>query len=78
MICPYCNQEMTKGIMSGDGRVKVRWKAGDKVDRVDSVSFLGCSYSIQAVKYPALAGFRLETYYCKSCGKMIFDTTISE
>ena len=76
MICPYCNQKMTKRIMSGDGRVKVRWKAGDKAASFgDAISDSG---NVQAVKYPALAGFRLETYYRKSCGKMIFDTTISE
>lgn len=76
MICPYCNNEMTKGIMSGDGRCKVRWKAGDKAASIgDALTDTG---NVQAVKYPALTGFRLEAYFCKPCGKMIFDTTISE
>ncbi len=30
MKCPYCGGEMQQGVLSGDGRRKVRWKAGDK------------------------------------------------
>ena len=30
MICPFCGKEMEKGILSGDGRSKVRWKAVEK------------------------------------------------
>lgn len=76
MICPFCNNEMEKGIMSGDGRYTVRWKAGDKpADIGDTFSGI---VKVEAVEYPILSGFRLETYFCKDCGKMIFDTTISE
>ena len=30
MKCPYCNNEMKKGILSGDGRSKVRWIANNE------------------------------------------------
>ena len=29
MICPFCGKEMKRGIMSGDGRSRVFWKAGN-------------------------------------------------
>ena len=30
MKCPYCDQEMQGGIISGSGRSGVYWKKGDK------------------------------------------------
>ena len=29
MKCPYCENEMQKGVLSGDGRSAVTWKAGE-------------------------------------------------
>ena len=46
MICPFCGKEMEKGILSGDGRCKVRWKAGDKkADFWDALSGSGSPLS---------------------------------
>lgn len=32
MNCPFCNKEMIKGVITGNGRAKVRWYAdGEKI-----------------------------------------------
>lgn len=73
MKCPYCGKEMQKGILSGDGRSNVTWKAGDKktgeFDR-----FIGIG-KITAAKH-TLTTFTIEAEYCIYCKKMIFDTEI--
>ena len=71
--CPYCGKEMQKGILSGDGRSNVCWKAGEnKTGFMDS--FFGTG-KLTAVKH-TLASFSIETYFCDQCKKMIFDTDI--
>ncbi len=73
MQCPYCGKEMLKGILSGDGRSNVCWKAGeDKTGWADS--FLGKG-KLTNVKH-TLTSFSIETYFCAPCKKMIFDTDI--
>lgn len=75
MECPYCNQEMQKGIISGDGRSKVYWKAGGKkANLMDKLSGRG---KLEAVNYP-LADFTIEADYCAACKKIIIETDISE
>ncbi len=75
MICPFCNKEMIKGVLSGDGRSMVTWKAGDKKANVlDKIDGLG---KVTAVKR-SLATFTIETFFCSSCKKMIFDTDITK
>ena len=73
MICPFCNKEMQSGILSGDGRSALTWKAGEKktggFDR-----FLGIG-KLTAAKH-TLTTFTIETDYCPSCKKMIFETDI--
>lgn len=65
---------MSKGILSGDGRSAVRWKAGDK--KAGFMDTLNGSGVITAAKH-SLATFTIEAYYCTSCKKMIFDTDIT-
>ncbi len=75
MECPYCNQEMQRGIISGDGRSRVYWKAGRKKSGfIDKLCGRG---KIKAANYP-LATFTIEADYCAACKKMIFETDISE
>ncbi len=73
MKCPFCENEMQKGILSGDGRSAVTWKAGEEqtgfFDR-----FLGIG-RVTAAKH-TLAHFAIEANYCHACKKMIFDTDI--
>lgn len=73
MLCPYCDTEMKKGVLTGDGRSKVRWhENGEKIGMVDKISGVGM---IDA-KY-TLTTFEIESYYCENCHKMIFDTDIT-
>lgn len=75
MKCPYCNQEMQNGIISGDGRSKVYWKAGGK--KANFTDKLGGTGKLEAVNY-SLATFTIEADYCVTCKKIIFETDISE
>lgn len=73
--CPFCGKEMKKGILSGDGRSKVRWKEGEKKAGVwDALSSSG---SVCAVKY-TLASFTAEACFCPDCKKLIIDTDIEK
>lgn len=73
MICPFCGKEMKRGIMSGDGRSRIFWKAGDrKAKAAERLVGVG---EVSAAKY-RLGTFTMETYYCEVCRKMIFDTDI--
>ena len=74
MKCPYCGQEMLEGIISGDGRSGVYWKAGDQ--KANFMDKLGGTGKIESVRY-TLATFTIEANYCLPCKKMIFETEIS-
>lgn len=66
---------MQKGIISGDGRSEVYWKAGGKkANFMDKLSGTG---KLEAVNY-SLATFTIEADYCAACKKIIFETAISE
>lgn len=74
MKCPFCNNEMQAGIMSGDGRSKIFWEPkGDKLGVMDKIvgkGMIGAEYS--------LTKFKINAEYCYNCKKMIFDTDISK
>ena len=75
MTCPFCGKEMEKGILSGDGRCKVRWKAGDK--KADFFDALAAQGGVSAVQY-GLATFTVEAFFCAGCKKMIIDTDVEK
>jgi len=73
MTCPFCGKEMQKGIMSGDGRSRVFWKAGDrKATLADRITGVG---EVTAARH-RIGVFTIVTYYCDPCRKMVFDTDI--
>lgn len=75
MICPFCGSEMEKGILSGDGRSPVTWKQGDrKTGAMDKIVGLG---TVTAAKR-TLAAFTIESFFCRECRKMIFDTDVTK
>jgi hypothetical protein len=75
MDCPFCGKEMKSGILSGDGRSKVRWKEGEKKSNVwDKLSLTG---GLTGVKY-TLSSFTIPAYFCPDCKKMIFDTDVEK
>ena len=63
MICPYCQSEMRKGELTGDGRRGVTWWPAE------------CpSWNRVLVAKSTLSEFKVETFYCSACQKMIIDT----
>ena len=75
MNCPYCENEMTKGALIGDGRMKVRWQNdGEKLNVSDKVfTEKGC---IDA-RY-SLAQFQITGHCCDKCEKIIINTKPKE
>ncbi len=65
---------MERGILSGDGRSPVVWKKGDKkASLMDQITGTG---TVTAARR-TLTSFMIESYFCRSCMKMIFDTDIA-
>ena len=74
MTCPYCGKQMLKGILSGDGRSPVTWKQGEKMAGV--IDRIVGSGVVTAAKR-TLTMFTIETWFCPSCKKMVFDTDVT-
>ncbi|MCR4597440.1 MAG: PF20097 family protein [Acetatifactor sp.] len=75
MKCPFCDKEMTKGFISGDGRSGVFWNnETEKISLMDKLVGVG---KVTAAKH-SLTQFKIDANYCPSCKKMIFDTDISK
>lgn len=74
MKCPYCSKEMTKGVISGDGRSKIFWepenKKLDMLDRFCGIGMIDAKYSF--------GKFTIQADYCEACKKMIFSTGVSK
>ena len=62
MICPYCQQEMQKGELTGDGRRGITWWPSD-----------GPSWNRVIVAKSALSSSKAEAYYCGPCKKILID-----
>lgn len=74
MNCPFCNNEMITGVMSGDGRARISWQPnGEKLGLMEKL----CGKGAVDAKY-TLGTFKIDTEYCPSCKKMIFDTDIGK
>lgn len=73
MKCPFCEKEMKKGIISGDGRSKIFWEPQNEklsvMDKMVGKGMIDADYS--------LAKFKIQADYCENCQKMIFSTNIS-
>lgn len=63
MICPYCQAEMQKGELEGDGRRGITWWPSD-----------GPSWNRVLVAKNAFWQSKAEAFYCGSCHKIILDT----
>ncbi len=72
MKCPFCEKEMKRGIMSGDGRSKIFWEPENEklgvIDKIVGKGMIDAEYS--------LTKFKIRTEYCDECKKMIFSTNI--
>ena len=60
MICPYCQQGMQKGELTGDGRRGITWWPAE-----------GPSWNRVIVAKSALSSSETEALYCESCKKIV-------
>ena len=74
MKCPFCEKEMIKGVMSGDGRSKIFWEPQNEklgmIDKLVGKGMIDAEYS--------LSKFKIQADYCDECKKIIFSTNISK
>jgi len=75
MTCPFCGNNMVKGILSGDGRSRVTWKEGEK--KAGAMDKIVGSGIITAARHN-LVSFTIESFFCRNCKKMIFDTDVTK
>ena len=75
MTCPFCGNEMEKGILSGDGRSPVSWKQGGK--KTGTMEKIVGSGTVTAARR-TLTAFTIESFFCRGCRKMIFDTDVTK
>lgn len=73
--CPYCQNEMEKGFVEGNGRSGLSW-AGENINK--NVLFRTLSDENSLVILSEAAGNRLEfsrveAYYCENCKKIIIN-----
>lgn len=73
MKCPFCEKEMKKGILYGDGRSGVHWNEGSK--KVPALEAMVGKGRVTAAKY-TLVSFTIESFYCDSCKKMVIETDL--
>ena len=62
MICPFCQAEMQKGSLSGDGRRGITWWPAE-----------GPSWNRVIVAKNALWTSEAEAFYCEPCKKIVID-----
>ncbi|MPQ34182.1 hypothetical protein E4V42_22615 [Clostridium estertheticum] len=75
MICPYCNNDMTKGVVQGSGRASLKWiedkkKMGliDKmINDIDGKNIIAKGHN------NSLKKTTIESYKCNICNKIIID-----
>ncbi|MBU3104557.1 PF20097 family protein [Clostridium gasigenes] len=73
MNCPYCNNEMGKGLVKGDGRKPFRWiENEEKIGLMDRMAVALDEKYIIAKSRP-FHKTTIEGYKCKLCNKIIID-----
>lgn len=77
MNCPYCNQEMMDGNLSGDGRSPLIFSPGDK--RMPFFEMIGGTGRLTAAKDTFwTAASSVKARFCKGCKKIIIDTDVAK
>ena len=74
MLCPYCNQEMTDGTLSCDGRSSLLFSRGDK--RMPFSEMLGGTGRLTAAQHRFWQGIVVKANFCPKCKKIIIDTDV--
>lgn len=75
MDCPFCGKPMIEGTITGDGRSQVYWKAGEGSPTLWEK--MGGEGRVTAVKYKPFGKMETNSFFCKSCKKMIIDTDVT-
>ena len=71
--CPYCQNEMKKGFVEGDGRYGLSW-AGENINKNILFRTLSDENSCITLSNPALFGLsRVKSDYCENCKMIIID-----
>ena len=85
MKCPYCNEEMTKGVLGATGNSTPAWLywISDTYAKSHAVAPTGLASFIEGGAVQIMAGFGMRHkadpfWLCKKCGKIIGDIKISE
>lgn len=74
MKCPYCQGEMQRGTLTGDGRSAVYFQqGGKKLTFSDRLCGIG-----RVVTKRQLYKFVIVADYCEACKKVIFDAEIGK
>ena len=75
MNCPYCNNEMVKGVIQGDGRESLKWiEDGGKKGLIDRMADVLDGKNIIAKGHNySLTRTTIEGYKCNICNKIIID-----
>ena len=77
MICPYCDNEMIDGNLSGDGRSPLRFSPGDK--RLPFFEQIGGTGQLTAAKSSFWqSGSLVKAGFCRACSKIIIDTDVQK
>ncbi len=74
MICPWCKKEMQAGIISGDGRSRVRFQPdGVKYSFGDILAGVGILEAAQTNWVVS----RIPAHYCHHCGKIVIESKVA-
>jgi hypothetical protein len=73
MKCPWCEEEMQPGDMTGDGRSRVRFRPeGKKLTFGENLAGIGL---LSAARY-TWGGVSIPAHYCRRCCRIVIETKV--
>ncbi len=74
MKCPYCNNEMSSGLLNGRGAGGLFWMPeGEKLPNIIVSEKTITNKNGIVFDYSALSGINYPAHVCKNCKKVIFE-----
>lgn len=71
-MCPYCNNEMVKGVVKGRDNVPLRWI--EHKGKIGLAARFKIAFTVEKEQMNnGLKGGVLEGYKCKTCNKIIIN-----
>lgn len=75
MNCPWCEREMQSGVITGDGRSRIRFQP-------DGVKYtfgdLLCGTGVLTAAVIKFMTANVPAHYCDRCGKMVIETKVAK